>query len=64
VKWIIIPTVTAGVAAIALALLSLSGPSTTFTSAAYASKMDGKPYGAHARNRRAACFNGACRKPK
>jgi hypothetical protein len=58
-KWIV-ATVTA---AVALAFLSLSAPS-LITSKAYASKLNGKPYGAHARTRTAACFNHACRKKK
>ena len=59
-KWII-----AIIAVVAvLAVSSFAVPTTTLTSKAYASKFDGKPYGAHARTRRAACFNGACRKKK
>jgi hypothetical protein len=58
-KWIIATVI----AAAALTFLSMSGPS-PIASKAYASKMDGKPYGAHARTRRAACHNNACAKKK
>lgn len=54
----------AGLAAVALATLSLSVPTSLIATDAQASKMNGKPYGAHAPTARAACFNGACRKKK
>jgi hypothetical protein len=60
-KWMI-PTALAAVTAVALAVFTLSIPTTLVANKAYASKMDGKPYGAHARTNRAACFNGACRR--
>jgi hypothetical protein len=50
--------------AVALAALGLSVPVSIVSTEAYASKMNGKPYGAHARTRRAACHNGACNKPQ
>jgi hypothetical protein len=50
--------------AMALAVVCLSVPVSVVSTEARASKMDGKPYGAHERSRRRACFNGACRKPK
>ena len=58
-KWVV-----GAFAALALAALSLSVPVSIFSTEAYASRMNGKPYGAHARTRRAACFENACRKPK
>jgi len=48
----------------AVAAFSLSGPTPIGSTKAYASKFDGKPYGAHARTRQAACFNNACSKRK
>jgi hypothetical protein len=56
-KWII-----GALMAVALAAFGLSVPTSVVSTAVYASKMDGKPFGAHARSSRAACFNGACKK--
>ncbi len=46
-------------AVVALAALSLTIPATTFTKSAFASKMDGKPFGAESPKNR--CFPNGCK---
>jgi hypothetical protein len=58
-RWVVLTFIT-----IALAVAGLSIPTATVTTKAYASKMNGKPFGAEARTSRSACFNGACKKKK
>jgi hypothetical protein len=56
-KWVI-----GAIAVLAVTVLNFSIPETIVSTKAYASKMNGKPYGAAARSRRAACFENSCKK--
>jgi hypothetical protein len=58
-KWVI-----GIVSAISLAAISLSVPASVFSTKAYASKMDGKPWGAHGKKSDPACYNHGCDKKK
>jgi hypothetical protein len=58
-KWIV-----GAVAAVGIGIIGFSVSAPVLSSKAYASRMNGKPYGAHEKSRRAACFNHACAKKK